>query len=543
MANVKQEPWAILLCRFSDDPNDPSQTRVMDLAAQWRAKGDQNFIMANLNPSWDADNRTILALYEVFFTITGIFTFNVVQYFDAMSHGLVDVTGNKVFPCKLNLTAAEGLALANNPGGKEYQDGMFKRAKDALLQQYGINWKDFYGIAVSFQSPDFGSQGGVNYDGGPGVYMDIRYVVNNGTQRWGHEMGHGFGLGHSRTDGVLTSNCTGGDPSDYTDPWDIMSVECAFSAADNDYGMRGPGMNAWNMRHMQGLDESRIWKGSNNTDFSETIVLNPLHWRYKAGFLGAEIPGIGPNSAYLVEFRTREFWDAAIPQPQVIVHRFEDVHSYIMKGTKGQKSLSAGDVFQSGSGPFSRVQVLSIDAANNTATVRLCYSLEPIVTPSVKINFEKPVDPCVPDEPVAGSEAKFVFELSNVICNMSYQVLWSVSGTSPLSGQLNTGSSFSIWTPDPPIAVTVSVTIFFDDGTIITDAYPFHSIDQATAGAIHFFCENSRKHKLRVIPWWEWDLEKLRTIANDYSREELKLIEQRTEKILQTVRQLNKVVR
>ncbi len=71
MTAVKK-PWAILLCRFSDDQNDPSTTRVMDLAAQWRAQKGQAFAMANLGPFWDTDTRTILELYNAFFTITGV---------------------------------------------------------------------------------------------------------------------------------------------------------------------------------------------------------------------------------------------------------------------------------------------------------------------------------------------------------------------------------------------------------------------------------------------------------------------------------------
>src|SRR5258707_15012415 len=133
MANPNSMPWAILLCKFSDDPNDPTQTRVKDLAAQWRATQSQAFILGNLNPSWDIDNRTFLELYKAFFTVAGIFTLNVVDYFDSMSHGLVDVTGNQVFPCTLDITAAQGLALANDPGGKAYQDAIFKKAKNALL--------------------------------------------------------------------------------------------------------------------------------------------------------------------------------------------------------------------------------------------------------------------------------------------------------------------------------------------------------------------------------------------------------------------------
>ncbi len=455
-----------------------------------------------------------------------------------MSHGLVEVSGNQVFPCTLNLTAAQGVALANNPGGTAYQNQMFQAAKAVLLQKYGVKWTDFFGVAVSFQSPDFGGQGGT-FDGGPGVYADIRYVVDNGTQRWGHEMGHGFGLGHSRTDGQLTSPCTGGDPSDYTDPWDIMSIACVFSAPDNDYHVRGPGMNAWNMRHMQGLDETRIWKASTNGDFSETIILNPLHQRNRSGFLGAELPGIAGDSSYLVEFRVPEIWDSAFLQRQVIVHRFDNAHSYIMKGTKGQKNLLAGDVFEKGTGPRSRVRVLSIDAINDTATIQLCYTSQQVANPSVKVFFSRTAtDQCSPREPVAGTVAKFGFKLSNLTCNMGYQILWSVSGASPISGQLNNETFFSIVVPDPSVVVNVTVTIFFDDGTTATDSYSFKSLDQSSANLQHFIC-TTLQERLIPIPWWEWDPEKVQTVASIYTKADLRSLEQITAKILQSIRKIN----
>ena len=42
-----QKPWAILLCKFADDVNDPRRARLSDLYAQWLMEGGQGFIDAN----------------------------------------------------------------------------------------------------------------------------------------------------------------------------------------------------------------------------------------------------------------------------------------------------------------------------------------------------------------------------------------------------------------------------------------------------------------------------------------------------------------
>jgi len=51
----------------------------------------------------------------------------------------------------------------------------------------------------------------------------------------GHEMGHVYGLLHSRIDG---------SEADYQDPWDIMSAANDFSASDPEFTLIGPGVNA-----------------------------------------------------------------------------------------------------------------------------------------------------------------------------------------------------------------------------------------------------------------------------------------------------------
>src|SRR5205085_1698021 len=160
--------------------------------------------------------------------------------------------------------------------------------------------------AVSFQSPDFGAQGG-QYDGGRGVYMDIRWVRNNGMSAWGQEMGHAFGLDHSRQDGSA---------DDYMDLWDVMSTMSAHCyTPDANFGLRGVGLNAWNMRSRQWLDESRVWRGPANADFSDNVTIRPLHRRDLSGYLAAELPGVPGETPYLLEFRARTDWDSNIPKP------------------------------------------------------------------------------------------------------------------------------------------------------------------------------------------------------------------------------------
>jgi hypothetical protein len=159
------------------------------------------------------------------------------------------------------------------------------------------------------------------------------------------------------------------------DPWDIMST--GFQTADADFGLRGPGLNAANMRVLAWLNEDRVWRGGPQP-FDQVLQLRPLHRRDLPGMLAAELPAYGPASphVYLVEFRIRDGWDAGIPRSAVFVHEIYDGRSYLMASFQGQQDLVKGDVFERGAAsvpwsPLSRVEVIDIDETNQTATVRL----------------------------------------------------------------------------------------------------------------------------------------------------------------------------
>jgi hypothetical protein len=118
------------------------------------------------------------------------------------------------------------------------------------------------------------------------------------------------------------------------------------------------------------LDESRVWI-SGTTSFNTTIQLRPLHRRDLPGYLAARL------GDYIVEFRNKDRWDAAIPRSAVLIHRFEDNHSYLMSANNGQQDLVTGSTF--GDDPASnrlfatvtRLEVVEINEMGQFATIRL----------------------------------------------------------------------------------------------------------------------------------------------------------------------------
>jgi hypothetical protein len=103
----------------------------------------------------------------------------------------------------------------------------------------------------------------------------------------------------------------------------------------------------------------------------------------------AEMP-----DGYLVEFRIKEGWDAGIPRPAVLIHRFDGGHSYLIPGNSGSRDLIAGDSFGSSEPAepavmnlfsiFERIDVIAIDGDAKEATLRLRYRRpNPLFGPSI----------------------------------------------------------------------------------------------------------------------------------------------------------------
>ena len=316
-----QSSWAVLLVKFSDDP-----------------AGDPD-----------------LTIYEKLFTSAGAVTDNMLAFFSDMSHGCLDLSGSRVFGW-YTLSARRSDYVGNvypQPAGKLNRNGLLDAGKAAAIAA-GVDLTRFDGVVVSA----YGSTDLCGWIGGMAALCDQHSLQPS---LLGQEMGHGYGLDHARRDGST---------ADYQDPWDVMSTAAWpwMEEPNPDYTDIGPGLNAWNMRSRGWLDESRVWSASGA--FDTTVALRPLHWRELSGFLAAQI---GP---YLVEFRVPERWDAAIGDAVVLVHRFEDNHSYLMAADDGAQPLTRGSVFTRGRDDwlyqdYYRVEVTALDPHQHTATLHL----------------------------------------------------------------------------------------------------------------------------------------------------------------------------
>lgn len=319
-------PWAILVVTFKDDPAPSSS----------------------------------LAKYEAVFTAARRGTLNMVDYFDEMSHGLVDVSGSKVFgPFVLNHPRADYVGnVYPPPAGKLNRNGVLDLAK-ATAVSAGVDLSKFSGVVVC-GTPSLDLCGWV---GGFAALCDDASLQPS---LLGQEIGHGFGLDHSRLNGSV---------DDYQDPFDTMSTANAYMASHPTYGAIGPGLNAANMRMRSWLNEGRVRAIPATSFADEVVTLRPLHARYLSGALAIEV------GQFLVELRLGKRWDAGMLHAGirscVLVHRAESNVSYLMQGSTGT-ALVAGSQFEFGRpnaffGDYVRIVVESIDEQGESARVHVTY--------------------------------------------------------------------------------------------------------------------------------------------------------------------------
>lgn len=321
---VLKSPWAVLVCRFNDKENAPFT--IQD--------------------------------YQTMFTAVGVGSSCMVDYFRDVSHQMLDLSGSKVFfdltsggPIVLDQKRSDYVGAGFNPKGRK---DFLAAARQKAIDK-GIDLSDYSNrivVCVNVPTEYFGGLDGVLCDS-----TSVRPAV------MGQEMTHAYGLiTHSRADGST---------QDYTDPWDVMSNDAGLEAFHPipKFKNMGPILNAANMATLGWLDENRVWNAS-STNFDTEIQLRPLVRHDLPGFLAARV------GQFFVEFRVNKGWDAGIPQPAVLVHRVEDSTSYLMSGTNGRPDLIAGAKFLIGDPgipdlPFTRIEVVSIDANGDTATFHL----------------------------------------------------------------------------------------------------------------------------------------------------------------------------
>jgi len=334
-------PWAVLLFKFKDDKSEP----------------------------WPR-NR-----YEEIFTSAGNGRFNMVDFFADMSHGELDLGGSQVFGWyTLDKAITDYKGSGANPQGRM---DLFTWVQQAATDA-GDDLSGFSKLLIISNVPSdlFGTVDRVALGDGRAPSGSVgEGMVAFSPSIAGQEMGHGYGLNHSRLAGTA---------ADYTDPYDIMSTATDFMAPHpvyreldpraNPIFRIGPGLNAASMWAMNWLDLGRVWTGGGYDGPAGNVVLRPLHRRDLPGYLCARV------GDYFVEFRMNEFWDAEFRAPGILVHSYSDGHSYLHQASSGASILAAGDVFSEGytadpptieHGPGFKISVLNIDAADRSATVRV----------------------------------------------------------------------------------------------------------------------------------------------------------------------------
>jgi len=329
-----QTPWAILLCKFKDDASEPY------------GPGTQRF--------------------QDLFTSSGAGRLNMVDFFRDMSHGKLDLSGSQVFGWyTLDKNRSDYHGSGTNQQGR---DDLFTWARQAAIDDKKDLSKFFSVVVCTNVSADLfgGGNGAVTSDG----RSDVNGRSNLSPSLMGQEMGHAYGLKHSRANG---------SDLNYQDLWDTMSTASALMAAHPNFTdldargrpvfLLGPGLNAANMWSRDWLDHSRVWTADGD-QFGTTVELRPLHRRDLPGYLVARV------GTYFFEFRMPEIWDAGIGTPVVLVHEFWNGNSYFHTGISGNQGLIAGDSFQQGNAtdplaPFLQVNVTSINAASRTATLQI----------------------------------------------------------------------------------------------------------------------------------------------------------------------------
>src|SRR5258707_8885512 len=173
-----QSPWAVILCKFTDGNTEPFP----------------------------------LQYYQDLFTVNDQGSAsNMIRYFKDYSHGKLDLTGTKVFGWfQLQKSVADYNALGNGA-----RDQLIQWARNAAVA-HGVDLSPFFSTVVCTNLwQDIGAS--------PSLSGVIAQGLTPIPRLLGHEMGHVYGLMHSRIDG---------SDVDYKDPWDIMSAAADFTATD-----------------------------------------------------------------------------------------------------------------------------------------------------------------------------------------------------------------------------------------------------------------------------------------------------------------------
>lgn len=277
---MTQTPWAVILCKFSDHPEEPQA------------------------PDF----------FRQFITTAGLGSGGEADYWAAMSYGAVDLTGSTVFGWFTMPQAYADFTTMSR------FDKIMAGINTALAN--GVDFSTFYGILVMLNAaidsgaiaPDpFGlTLSGVTKPFGLVLLDPLAWFDTFAS----HEMGHGYGLSHSWSTPPDT---------EYGDPWDIMSAQTfggTWPVFTGNFGNSGPGLIAPYRQKLGWVTQPQVWAISQIGNLPLSMALGVLSAAAPAGTLMAQIfhEAADPFHYYTLEYRRRIEWDQAVQNDAVILH-------------------------------------------------------------------------------------------------------------------------------------------------------------------------------------------------------------------------------
>jgi hypothetical protein len=240
------------------------------------------------------------------------------------------------------------------------------------VDKYGLSTTAYFNV-LTLYNENIGA--GAPWVGGR-VLMDPEHLTGVAV---GHEMGHGFGWGHSFDDSgrVMVSQPPWfSQPGEYYDLWDIMSglYELSFQSSITNTFF-GPELVAPLRRQMSFIPSQRIKTLTpGSTPKTATIDIAALERPEANGYLMATI-GSSTTNYVSIEFRQRTGYDRNIDADAVLVHRVINGAPYLLTGggsspTIQGTELTAGEIRTLNEG---KVTVVSIDSSSGVATVKIDY--------------------------------------------------------------------------------------------------------------------------------------------------------------------------
>ena len=331
-------PCAFILVRFADDPSTP--------------------ISVN-------EAKTL-------FTVQGRGRMYLVDYFDEITHGRVDMSGNAVFGWyDLDWTRQD--YLDQRAGGRTVLISEARR----VARANGAPIDSFVATVIVSNGPGPAADFYGGYSSGQG-YVQTTADQGPGNVGWEskvspaalcQEIIHALGVPqHTRR--------TGSDLP-YQDPFDVMSLWTTGTSAphpENPNYVVGPGINAAFLDRCGWLDQSRGVTITNSGSYQ----LRPLHRRDLPGNLFARL-----GDQY-IEYRPKLRWDAGQAESVILFHHRANLTSYLDE-VHVREDPPRDPPFQIFDLP-TQVWVSSIDDDALTATIEVRLPRqEPFAGPAVSL--------------------------------------------------------------------------------------------------------------------------------------------------------------